>query len=162
MVNQAICKYCLATFIDPFGRAQLSHHLFTFHFNHDPESHMISPHSSMPTPSGTPVHLGTPGFPGLAGQNRQTATLTPSISQEMLFQNPMSTFVPSVQNMGQRTFFSQPPLTQPLTHNDVIDQHMERIRLQQTMHPMHSGAHQVNEEYNTSIFTYLKVLLKVR
>jgi hypothetical protein len=147
MINQAICKHCLATFTDPFGRAKLSHHLMTFHFNHPPEIHMASPQSNMPTPSGTP------GIPELVGQNRQTNTLTPSTPPEILFQYP----IPSVPDMGQRTIVSQQTLPQPLTHNDVVDHYMERLRFQQTMQPMHSGAQQVNEEYDISIFTNLNI-----
>ena len=94
--NQASCKHCLATFTDPFGIAKLSHHLLTFHFNQNLENHMASPHSNMATPG----HLGTPGLPGLVGQNRQTATLTPPISPEILFQYPISRRRPNSEANG--------------------------------------------------------------
>ena len=174
MVNQATCKHCLATFMDPCGRAKLSHHLLTFHFNHNPDIHMASPHFNFPTPPGTPRtpgipgppgtpgHLGTPGFSGLVGQNRRTATLTPRrlfqypIQRPDMVQRPEMGYRPEMGHrpeMGQRPFVSQQPLPHPVTPNDIMHEYMlrqeerERIRFQQTIHPtMHPGAQQVNEE----------------
>ena len=164
MVNQATCKHCGATFTDPYGMAQLSHHLMTFHFNHNPEIHMVSPHSIMPTPPGTPRplrtpgipgppgtpgHLGTPGFSGLVGQNRRTATLTPRRLFQYPIQRPDMGQRPEMGHrpeMGQRPFVSQQPLPHPVTPNYVMREYMlrqqerERIRFQQKMHP---GAQQV-------------------
>ena len=173
MINQAICKHCLATFTDPFGRAKLSHHIMTFHFNHNPEIHMVSPHSIMPTPpgtprplrtpgfpgsSGTPGHLGTPGFPGPPGTPGHLGT--PEVRRRLF----TSTFIPSRPEMvhgpemvhrpeiGQRPFVPQQPLPHRVTPNDIMKEYIlrqqerERIRFQQTMHPMHPGAQQVNEE----------------
>ena len=54
--------------------------------------------------------------------------------------------------MGHRPFVSQQPLPHPVTPNDIMHEYMlrqeerERIRFQQTIHPMHPGAQQVNEE----------------
>ena len=163
MVNQATCKHCLATFMDPFGRAKLSHHIMTFHFNHNPEIHMVSPHSIMPTPPGTPRLLRTPGFPGPPGTPGPLRTPGLPISEvrRRLF---TSTFIPSRPDMGhrpemghgpemgQRPFVSQQPLPHPVTPNDIMKEYVlrqqerERIRFQQTMHPMHPGAQQVNEK----------------
>jgi hypothetical protein len=66
-VNKVTCKYCPTTFTDPFGMAKLSHHVLTFHYNHNPEIHRALPQPNMPTPPGTPRPLRTPGFPRLVG-----------------------------------------------------------------------------------------------
>ena len=120
MVNQAICKHCGATFTDPYGMAQLSHHLMTFHFNHNPEIHMVSTHSIIPTP---------------------TSTFVPTRSE--MVPRPEMVHRPE---MGQRPFVSQPPLPHSVTPNDIMREYMLRQQERERIRFLQTGAQQVNEE----------------